>query len=206
MTKFFNLQLQKKKILSSGLTATLFFIIFISSSSPAAFAKPFFPRLPCSGAAPSLDHREFRAEDESSLSSSSETELFYVYRSLEEVVEEFLNLYESYTDPVVEVMDAVVLHQLSGIAKSFLKVVESFRLILCSVVCADACNPGGVSAADSSSGGTYFIDHWITELHRNVECISNKQDWRLQVSDFMFTKWAQIRAWLEQATVKLHVY
>lgn len=134
-----------------------------------------FPRLPC------------KAE------TSAEGDTFFFFQQLEDVVEEFSNLYESYTDPVIEVMDAVVLHQISGISKSFLKVVESFRLILCQSVCPDACNFGGPDMA-----GTFFIDHWITELHRNVECISNSANWREQVSDFMFSKWAGIRSWLER--------
>ena len=46
-------------------------------------------------------------------------------------------MYDNYADPVIEVMDAVVLHQIQSISESFLKIIESYRLILCTTLCAD---------------------------------------------------------------------
>eukprot|EP00392_Amoebophrya_sp_AT5.2_P002892 g2897.t1 len=135
-------------------------------------AYPFFPRLPCK---------------------RYESEMFNVHAELEGLIKDFLKMYDSYADPVVEVMDAVVLHQITAIAESFLKIIESYRLILCTTLCAEACHFGG-----PENHGTYWIDHWITELHRNVEVISDKEHWRDQVKLFMFETWSGIREWLER--------
>lgn len=53
----------------------------------------YFPRLPC----------------------RNEMEVFDVHDSLHQLVSEFLEMYDNYADPVVEVMDAVVLHQIKAV-------------------------------------------------------------------------------------------
>ncbi|CAD7937691.1 unnamed protein product [Amoebophrya sp. A25] len=143
-----------------------------TSSSLFVSAYPFFPRLPCK---------------------RYEGEMFKMHTELEELVQDFMQMYDNYADPVIEVMDAVVLHQIQSISESFLKIVESYRLILSTTLCAEVCHSGG-----PDSYGTYWIDHWITELHRNVEVISEKDSWREQVRLFMFDTWTQIREWLER--------
>jgi hypothetical protein len=137
--------------------------VHTSFSNPFLFANayPYFPRLPC----------------------KHERELFEVNAEIEDVVNDFLEVYDSYADPVVEVMDAVVIHQISTISESFLSIVESLRLILCYSLCQEACSSGG---ADPPT--TFWVDHFINKLHRNIELISPHEKWRSQVHVFYGTK------------------
>ena len=65
-----------------------------------------------------------------------------MHKEFEDLVTDFQTMYDSYADPVVEVMDAVVLHQITAISESFLKIIESYRLILSTALCAEAVHYG----------------------------------------------------------------
>lgn len=157
-------------------------LLTIGTSTASAWVQgfPYFPRLPCQG-------HEGRPEKA----------IFKVHNELEDVVQDFLRMYDSYADPVVEVMDAVVLHQISAISESFLRVLESLRLILCHSICQEACNFGGQMPPT-----TFWIDHFITNLHRDIELLSPTEKWRGQVQAFMYETWAQLRNWLEDVVQK----
>ena len=129
--------------------------------TPAA-AQAYFPRVPC----------------------TNERQLFDTESDLQKLVTEFVDLHDSYADPVVEVTDAVVLFQMRKISESFLKVVDSLRLIICYGLCVEACSFGGAEAPT-----TFWIDHFVNQVHKNVDVLSNSLSWRAQVRDFMHESW-----------------
>ena len=70
------------------------------------------------------------------------------------------------------------------VSESFLKVVDSLRLVLCMGLCSEACSFGGNDAPT-----TFWIDHFVNQVHKNIDILSGSPTWRGQVKTFMFETW-----------------
>ena len=104
-------------------------------------------------------------------------------------MKEFMEKHDSYSDPVVEVMDAVVQHQIRTISENFLKIMESLRLLMCHALCTEACAYGGGGDGANGFGGTFGIDEHMQELQSNLDMLSPSANWRQQVRVFMYEVW-----------------